>query len=111
MEGKIPLNVLKEFWCLSLTTRQAAKQKSIANYHSDIAGNFPAQKFRTVLLHVAVSHWHLVAHTTTAKLMHTFIFRAHPEPPLCKTSSKQRIPASIQSISENQCHQSIFPHS
>lgn len=45
MEGKIPLNVLKEFWCLSLTTRQAAKQKSIANYHSDIAGNFPAQKF------------------------------------------------------------------
>lgn len=55
MEGKIPLNVLKEFWCLSLTTRQAAKQKSIANYHSDIAGNFPAQKFRMVLLHVAVS--------------------------------------------------------
>ncbi|KAF2983375.1 hypothetical protein EK904_000891 [Melospiza melodia maxima] len=45
MRRKIPLNVLKEFWCLSLTTRQAAKQKSIANYHSDIAGNFPAQKF------------------------------------------------------------------
>lgn len=88
MEGKIPLNVLKEFWCLSLTTRQAAKQKSIANYHSDVTGNFPAQKFRTILLHVAVSDWHSVAYTSTAKHMHTFIFRDHSEPPVCKTSRK-----------------------
>lgn len=77
MEGKIPLNVLKEFWCLSLTTRQAAKQKSIINYHSAIAGNFPAQKFRTISLHVTVSDWHLVAHTTIDQT-HAHIYFQRP---------------------------------